>query len=69
METVCLPLDPVELDDHGEMVVDEGFLMVHEPNLEPIFILQVSRLQVSEDSSSWQVVCKPGRETESNAYF
>lgn len=60
---VCLPLDPVELDDHGEMVVDENFLLVHEPNFETIFILQVSSLQVSEDSGSRQVVRKPARET------
>lgn len=70
LEVVCLPLDPVELDDHGEMVVDESFLLVHEPNFEAIFILKVSCLQVSEDSGSWQVVCKPDRETETNhAYF
>ena len=70
MEVVCLPLDPVELDDHGEMVVDESFLLVHEANFETIFILQVSSLQVSEYSGSRQVVRKPARETETNhAYF
>lgn len=56
-----VPLHTVELDDDGEVIVEEHFPLVCKANLESILVLELPCLQVSEDSSSWEVVCKPMR--------
>jgi len=47
------------VDDYGEMIVEDGSLLVLEAELVPILILELASLQISEHCGSWEIIRQP----------
>ena len=54
------PYDAVVLYVDVEVIVKDDGVLVREPQLEPVFVLKLIRLQVPEHSCRGQVVGQPG---------
>ena len=55
--TDLIPGYGVVLDDNGEVVIEIHFPLVNEPQLEAIFVLQCTCLEVAKHSGGREVVC------------
>ena len=51
------------VDDYGEMVVEDGSLLVLEAELVSILILELASLEISEHRGGWKVICQPTTHT------